>query len=277
MKIINKGFYFRSSDSHWVKRWCCKSCGKNFSTATVNSARWQKKRRINPLLVKLLSSNNSMRRSALLLNVDRKTVARRLPFLADQARRSQMKFLKDHQKLIHAVEFDDLETIEHTKCKPISVALAVEHKTRKILGFSVSSMPSKGLLAKNSRKKYGFRIDQRPVGWDLLFSSLQALVVPNAEFRSDSNPQYTQYVKRYFPNSSHIKVEGKRGTVTGQGELKKVGFDPLFSINHTFAMLRANICRLIRKTWCTTKKLEALSDHIAIYVNFHNQIILKSH
>jgi hypothetical protein len=59
--------------------------------------------------------------------------------------------------------------------------------------------------------------------------------------------------------------------LTGQGELKVGGFDPIFSLNHTCAMLRANINRLFRKTWCTTKKMEMLEHHLAIYALYHNE------
>ena len=58
--------------------------------------------------------------------------------------------------------------------------------------------------------------------------------------------------------------------MTGQGELKKVVYDPIFSLNHTCAMLRANINRLVRKTWCTTKKPERLAMHITLYALYHN-------
>ena len=57
--------------------------------------------------------------------------------------------------------------------------------------------------------------------------------------------------------------------------LKKIRFDPLFSLNHTCAMLRANLNRLFRRTWCTTKKPERLALHIAMYVVFHNETLLN--
>lgn len=221
-----------------------------------------------------------MRRSAMLLGINRKTVARRLGYLASLARRSQWKYLEDLRlkrgKAVH-IEFDDLETIEHTKCKPLSVAMAVEAKTRRILAFTVSQMPAKGTLAKVARRRYGFRSDERPRGWDRLFSELRENVDSNARFLSDANPHYPKYVKKYFPKATHETVKGVRGCASGgQGELKRIAFDPLFSLNHTFAMLRANIARLIRRTWCTTKKQQALADHIAIYVRFHNQVLLRA-
>jgi len=217
-----------------------------------------------------------MRRSALLLKINRKTVARRLPFLADGARVAQQAFLKRYEKKkALSVQFDDLETFEHSKHRPVSVALAVEQKTRVILGFSLSQMPAKGVTASYSREKYGPRADRRPEGWNLLFSELKRVVAPDAYFLSDQNPHYPHYVKKFFPLSQHRTVKGGRGAIRGQGELKKVTFDPLFSLNHTFAMLRANISRLIRKTWCTTKKMDRLADHIALYVSFHNRKLLK--
>jgi hypothetical protein len=216
-----------------------------------------------------------MRRSALLLGVNRKTVSRRLPYLASLARIAHLRFAKKLDRTVHSVEFDDLETFEHSKGKPLSVAMAVESRTRKILAFSVSQMTAKGRIAARSRQKYGLRLDLRSIGWASLFKALGASVAEEAKFLSDQNPQYPKFVNKYFPRATHETIKGRRGILGGQGELKVGGYDPLFSLNHTFAMLRANICRLIRRTWCTTKKIGALADHIAIYVNFHNTVLLK--
>ena len=38
-------------------------------------------------------------------------------------------------------------------------------------------------------------------------------------------------------------------------------------------MLRANISRLIRKTWATTKRADRLAAHIAIYAWYHNEVL----
>ncbi len=43
------------------------------------------------------------------------------------------------------------------------------------------------------------------------------------------------------------------------------GFDPLFFSNHTSAIIRANINRLIRKTWRTTKDSKRFNDPIDLY------------
>jgi hypothetical protein len=93
---------------------------------------------------------------------------------------------------------------------------------------------------------------------------------------SDENPHYPKFVKRHLPHARHTRYPGARGAVTGQGELKKIKFDPLFSLNHTCAMLRANLNRLFRRTWCTTKNPQGLEDHISLYVRYHNEVLLGS-
>jgi hypothetical protein len=173
------------------------------------------------------------------------------------------------------IQFDDLETHEHTKCKPLSVALAVDAKTRKILGFQVSRMPAKGRLSKISLKKYSPRPDERARGWRDLLSSLKSYVTQTATITTDDNPHYPKMVQLHFPKAIHVRVKGGRGSSTGQGELKKLKFDPLFSLNHTCAMLRANLNRLFRKTWCTTKTIKGLIDHLSIYVAFHNRRLTR--
>ena len=268
--VVRFGYFKRLSDSKRVRRFRCLRCLKTFSLATFHPCFRQLKRHKNEALRKLLCSGVSQRRSARILNMNRKTVARKLIFLGVQSR-FQLEFFNLRSPKASVMEFDDLETFEHSKCKPLSVTLAVEFKTRRILGFSVSQMPAKGLLSKIAVKKYGPRKDARARGRKDLFQTLKPLVLEHALIKSDSNPHYPNDVKRFFPLSRHEYYLGKRGAVTGQGELKKAKFDPLFSLNHTCAMLRANICRLIRKTWCTTKKAERLLDHLAIYALYHNQ------
>lgn len=215
----------------------------------------------------------SMRRFALLFNVSRTTVKRKVEFLAQEARKNQKAWLESQEKPFEVVEFDDLETFEHTKCKPITVTLFVERKEGKILDYSVARIGAKGTLAAISRKKYGKRPNESFKKRDELFSRLTKYIDKEALIKSDQSPYYINPIKKYFPNCEHRSFKGKRGAVTGQGELKKTGFDHLFRINHSFAMCRDNLKRLTRRSWCTSKNLEALDDQIAMYVDFHNRFL----
>ena len=268
------GTYCRISDGKVIQKWKCGACKRGFSSATFERAYRQNKRRVNARVRELLSSGVSMRRIALLLNIHRITVARKLEFLAQEAKEMHARWLERLPKVRH-IQFDDLITLEHTKCKPLAVSLAVEAGTRRILGFEVSRIPASGPLAEFSREKYGFRPNQRPRALRKLFSKLAAVVDRGIEFSSDEDPLYPKTVRAFFPEALHHRYKGGRGCVTGQGELKKLRFDPLFSLNHTCAMLRANLNRLFRRTWCTTKKIAGLERHLAIYTHFHNTVLLK--
>lgn len=190
-----------------------------------------------------------------------------------------MKTLQESNKAFpkaQVVEFDDMETFEHTKCKPLSITLAVEKDSRRILGFQVARMAAKGLLTHKAKKKYGHRKDERHRVRKILFEQLQPLIAPTALVKSDENPYYVEDVKKFFPKAFHERHKGQRGSIVGQGELKKIRFDPIFSINHTCAMFRANVNRLFRKTWCTTKKPQFLTYHLAMYAVYHNFQLIDS-
>ncbi len=266
---VKIGFFRRKSDKKWIQRFRCNLCNKSFSTASFEPCYLQKKRQLNQKIFELLSSGVSLRRTSYLLSINRKTVYRKFLFLGKKSILDLRSYNLQFAKTDH-IEFDDLETFEHTKCKPLSVSLAVDHNSRRILGFSVSSMPAKGRLAIKSIKKYGPRCDNRKSGRAILFEFLKGLIHKKSIIKSDQNPHYVNDVKNHFPSCSHVQFKGQRGADTGQGELKKTFFDPLFSLNHTCAKLRADVNRLIRKTWCTTKKAENLRYHLAMYALYHN-------
>jgi hypothetical protein len=275
--IVRKGTFYRSVDRRFIARYHCRSCGKYFSSATGSPEYRQKKRHLNAEIFKLYCSGVSQRRMARLLMVTRRTIVRKFRFLAGQARHQHESWLSTLEpNSILSVQFDDLETFEHTKCKPLSVAIMVKNNTREILGFAVSQMPATGHLSKVSVRKYGPRKDKRHHGWNQLFAGMKPLLHPEALVESDENPHYPKFVKRHLPRARHTRHPGARGAITGQGELKKIRFDPLFSLNHTCAMLRANLNRLFRRTWCTTKNTQGLNDHISLYVRYHNEVLLGS-
>jgi transposase-like protein len=274
--FVRHGRFYRSSDSRWISRWKCQSCSQTFSRATIDPCFRQIKRRVNYRLWLLLSSGTSLRRCATLLCVNRITVVRKLRFLAEQCRRSHASFLRQFENHpISEIVFDEMETFEHTKFKPLSIALAVT-KDRKILSAEVAQMPAKGLIAAQSRKKYGHRKDERPKAMKRLLETLLPFTRPDAVFKSDQNPSYPFWLRKVFPNARHVTTKGGRAAVVGQGELKKLTWDPIFALNHTAAMLRANMNRLFRRTWCTTKTPQGLRDHLALYIHFHNSVLLAA-
>lgn len=206
-----------------------------------------------------------------LLNIHLTTVSRKLKFLGLQSQKFNSRYVLSLSKEeLQHIQFDDLISFEHTKLKQVSIPLIVTKRSRKILGVSACRIPTSGPNAEISRKKYGFRPNEHPQTLRRMFESLVDVIPSNAHFDSDSHKDYSPIVRRVFPLGMHNHHRSEPATVAGQGEMKRVAFDPLFSVNHSCAMLRANVSRLIRRTWATTKKLEALNWHLQIYAKYHN-------
>lgn len=272
--IKKDGHFYRRSESRFIRRFKCKCCGKKFSHATGTPEYRQKKRRVNKELRDFLCSGGSMRRAAKNLQIHRTTVERKFRYLARKARTSNKKFLETRKNKVRHLQFDDLITIEHTKLKPLTVSLAVDAQTRHILGAKVARIGAFGNLAELSRKKYGKRPNRHSLALNALFQAIAPAVSSTALIESDEHKRYAEFVGRYLPHRDFKQYKGGRGCIAGQGELKKLGHDPLFILNHTCAMLRANINRLIRKTWCTTKRPGRLQMHLEIFMNYYNKTYL---
>jgi len=221
-----------------------------------------------------MSSCISQRRTALLLNVNKNTVEKKFHFVAQFCKDKNIEFNEDYTKNKCTEVFtDEMEDRVHTKCKPVAIALMVT-PDRKILGHTVSSIkPKNKKLREICHKKYPEWRDHSRKNFKALLERMVPLFESHVKIISDEKPMYSQEIKKIFTHATHERHKSRRATVAGQGELKEGGFDPLFPLNHTCAMLRANINRLIRRSWCTSKKLENLSKHIEIYIYFHNTVL----
>ena len=265
------GHYSRKSDSKYIQRYKCKACGKRTSTARLSPCFGQNKRTVNHMIEVLICSKVSYRRIALILNIDKKTVSSKVEFLGLQARFFNAKFLKENYQIkAKSIEFDDLITKERTKMLPLTISSAIDPDTRRILALEVGKIPAFGHLARDSRKKYGFRPNEMPQTLDRMFKKIKNSVHEYALIKSDKHHLYAQYVEDYFPNAVYQQFKSNKGCVAGQGEMKKTKNDPIFYINHTFAMLRDNINRLVRRSWCVTQDIKMLQHHLEIYIKFHN-------
>ena len=199
----------------------------------------------------------------------RKTVARKVAFLAERARAKTKAWLATQEPFTN-LQWDELITFEHTRLKPLSVAVMACEQGRSILGFRVAQIPASGPIAQRAREKYGPRRNLSGYARRDLLKTLAPHIAPQATVTCDEHPRYREELEAALTGVNVIQHRSVRGSLTGQGELKRTGWDPLFTINHTLAMLRDNIKRLTRRTWCTTKRQSALEDVIAIYVHFHN-------
>ena len=251
----------------------CLNCRRTSSLATHDPCRTQNKRTINELVRLLIASGVTQRRCAQLLSVDKKTIARKVLFLGRMAELQILEMNHKHPPAAE-VQFDELETFELSKKLPLSVVILVK-KNRHILGIETAQMPCRGKLAKASREKYGRRKDTRRMARKRLFRRVSQSVRPDVVIESDQNPHYPSDVKTEFPQAIHVTYKSRNAKACGFGELKEGAHDPLFPLNHTAAMFRANLACLARRTWSTTKREFGLRARMMIYAAYHNEIIAQ--
>ncbi len=264
-----RGYYKVKYQGQKVQRYQCGSCKTCFSSRTFKSTYKQHKPYLNSKIFHLLCTGNTLRGTARLLGVNYKTVYRKFIWLSEQIETNKC------EQEFKTIFFDEMETIEHTKLKPVSIVLAVsEHY--EILGVKVASMPCKGRSAKVSRQKYGPRADDRPIALEELFTDLKKAYGPSSskiKFVSDSKSAYKPYVERHFGDSTYERVLSRK---VEQPDLmaNKKRFDPMFALNQRCAKLRADIRRLTRKSWCTTKLIANLQRHLNLYRHYNNVWVL---
>ena len=176
------------------------------------------------------------------------------------------------------IQIDEMESIEHTKLKPLTIPLCVSDDY-KILGFEVGKIPAKGRFAELSRKKYGPRENEREIVLRKLLVNLKdQLKINPLTITTDSHPVYASLIKEYFPAAKHIQVisrsmKEKKRELIHQKAFKKV-FDPLFALNQRCAKIRSDVRRMTRRSWCTTKKIENLKRHLDLYQMYNNDVVL---
>ena len=214
----------------------------------------------------------SLRRIAKGFKINRKTVVRKFKHLAQLARLNQEKRLSK-LNAVDLVQMDEMETFEHSKCKPLSIALAVVPGTRIILGARASVMPAKGPLADVSRKKYGPRQDDRKREFQTVLNIIKPVATADLWLVSDKKSVYPNWIREVLPEATHFKTKGRRGCIAGYGEMKDGGRDPLFYLNHTAATIRDNLARMLRRTWCGTKVLASLQDALDLHSDYHNEMM----
>ncbi len=265
-----KGFYYRKVSKTYIPRYFCYNCKKHFSTRTLSKTFRQKRPNFNAQVFDYLNSGVSLRRTARKLKCSYHTVYRKFLWLSGRAK----AYHHSKEFLINELQFDEMESIEHTKLKPITIALAISDEYQ-ILGVKVGTIPAKGLLSEISRKKYGPRQNESEKVVKELLQNLK--ISPRDEnflIKSDSKPSYKNLVKQIYPqliHETHIAKENKeKRREMKYTSLEKRVFDPIFALNQRMAKFRDHIKRLTRRSWCTTKIKENLENHIYLYIADNN-------
>ena len=259
------GFFFVKRLKQYFRRFRCCDCGRVCSSRSFKLDHRHKKMDLNYRLAKLLVEGNSLRGCSRILGLTYKNTYQKFLWLKQVV--DQKKALIQYN--VSEIQFDELETIHHTKCKPLSITVVTAKDY--LLNLQVAEMPAKGRLAQISLSKYGPRKDERSVVVERTLKEVkERLKSTHVRIKSDGYPTYKGIVKKVFPECQYEQY-------TRAGDLEKIRskihesnhkkrFDPLFDVNHACALLRSQIKRLVRRSWCTTKKPENLQLHLDLFI-----------
>ncbi|MEI8233570.1 MAG: hypothetical protein WCH57_02660 [Verrucomicrobiota bacterium] len=257
-----KGYYRTKFDRQPVPRYRCKACGRYFGSHTGTATYRQHKPKENALIAKLLCSGVTMRRTADLVGVTRRTLAKKLQWLAVRARAAHAEYLKRAAYPTSYVQFDEMETYERSKLLPLSIALAVRPKTGYIMGVKVAEMNCHGRPARASVQRYGRRQDTRRAAALSVFREVAMIAKAGLTVATDKKTAYKSLIQTALPGAAHDVHLSRKGPTGSR--------DPLFHLNHLCAKLRADLARLGRRSWSASKKAACLQDHLDLYVAFNN-------
>lgn len=269
--FTGKGRYVTAWNAQPVPRYRCKDCNVSFSSHTFLTTYRQKKPYLNHPIFYWYVSAATQRRIALNLKTNRKTVVRKFLFMAGLAKKAHESALQQGLLKTELAQFDEMETFEHTRLKPLSIALAVQGEGG-IIAAEIASMKCKGPLAEIAREKYGTRSDTRKKAAVDALTKVNLCTQGDMELRTDEKPAYAPLIKRCVPKARHVQVVQQEKEYT----IRRNNNDQLFRLNVTAAKIRHDLSRMARKVWVTTKKPERLQAHLDLYIAYINEYHLAA-
>jgi transposase-like protein len=288
---IKKGYFTPKWSGSPVPKYKCRKCKKGFSASTFKDIYRQHKPFLNKQIYQDLCAGKTMRRQAIHLKISRRILAKRLIWLAEKVKGIHQYELAHgvfKKNELERFQFDEMETFISSKLKTVSVALAVvriqapelmvkkpkkiDPPKRRYRPLIIDIMPAKrrakGLIAEVSRHKYPTWINEQNQGdrRNALLRILKTVsrIAPEyVAIYSDKDTSFVSVVKQVMPLAKHIRIKSRMVDL-------KQEVDPLFFLNHTCARIRADLCRMRRKTWATSKKIENLEAHLWVYLAWNN-------
>jgi len=268
------GTFSRRCDGRLVPRFQCGTCGRRFSSQTFRLDYRLRKPRLQHQVLIHFVSKVTLRQSARTLGVTRKTVEHRLRLLGRHFELFHQARMAGKQ-LEGIFQLDEAETFEtNRRLKPVTLPVLIERKCRFIVHAETAPLPARGKLSPKLKarkleleKVEGRRRSGSRRAVKKCFEALREHV--DAErpihLQTDRKVTYPVILKEVFEKAPLIHERTDSG-------VKRDPKNPLFSINHTLAMLRDGLSRLVRRTWAHAKLRQRLATHLWIYIAWRNYI-----
>jgi len=204
---------------------------------------------------------------AIVLGVNRKTIVQKILFLSKLSRQAHEQAITSANLNTSHAQFDEMQTFEHTRLKPVTIAVGVDGPSGKLLDLRAEPLSYRGPLATIALHKYGPRTDRSADAIKAAFATIKRCIISNAIITTDSHPAYPGHIRKLLPNASHRPTLRRVPIIKTD---RRNIHDELFTLNYTAAKLRNDLSRMARKTWVTTKKIDRLQAHLDLYLAWNN-------
>ncbi len=217
-----------------------------------------------------------MRQAARILECSRDTVNRLHRRMGRICREyHQIQLLENRGKVEGTFQLDELETFEtHRLVRPVTVPVLIERSSYFVLHIEVAPMGPRGRLNPAAQKRkeadeelYGKRKNGSRRAVKRSFELLREMLPEDKllNLQTDRKSTYRSLSRQIFPGrvGSHVRESSRR-----RRDYRNV----LFPINHTLAMMRDGISRLVRRSWGASKLRARLQDHMAIWMAYRNYV-----
>ena len=272
-----KGRYRRHCDERIVQRFLCRACRRYFSTQTFRVDYRLHKPELHFALFDTFVSKVTQRQAARNALCTRKTIVHRLRLLSAHSRAFHGQVLaraKANGGLQGHFQFDELETFESSRVLcPVTMPVLIDLNSYFVVHVEVAPLPARG---KPRRKEREVKPEIDAVGEKRRSGSraavkrcFEVLVEARAGLRgtyisSDCKTSYASVLKQVMPGTYYHAQHSSKA--------RRDRFNPLFPINHTLAMLRDGLSRLVRRSWGVSKRREWLEQHAWVWVAYRNYI-----
>ena len=275
-----KGFYTRRCDTRSVCRFHCLSCRRSFSSQSFRLDFRLRKPWLNVPVAQGLCAKTTLRKLAEVLGVKRRTIERRLDRLGGHCRRFHLWMLQRHQErgdcLPPLMALDELETFESDRLlAPVTVPVLVEKRSLFVVDLRAAPLAARGRLAPRDRRRKAEReacLGRRRSGsaeavrgcletWRRFGPKPGTYI----ELHTDRKSSYPKLYREVFP--THM-----RGQARVSSRERRDRRNALFVSNHTNAMLRDGLSRLVRESWGHSKTRLRLARHLWVWVVFRNYV-----
>ena len=272
-----RGYFTRACDGRSVQRFQCKGCRRTFSTQTFRLDHRLRRTRLDIPIFLQFTSKVTQRKAAKNLRCDRGMIAHRLKLWGEHCKafhEQRMRERTQAQNWAGCFLLDELETFEHNRrLRPVTVPVLVHKPSYCVLHVAVGTLPPRKPLSKANQRKLeeierleGKRRSESQAKVGECFAALDRVTGPRPTVRvsTDEKRSYATLLRRRFGTRLvHERTSSKA---------PRTYRNPLFTVNHTLAMLRDGLSRLVRRNWAASKQREKLEWHLWIWIAWRNYV-----